>query len=106
MNSKQEAFDLFKKTRKEFLDYCRWVAVREYKRKGNITIDDVREQVKIPEGVNAKVCGAVFDKDWEIVAYVKTTRQTSHGRIVAVWKLVNEPKINYNCLDNGQVSFI
>jgi len=106
MKTKQQAFDLFEQKRKEFLDFCRWIAIREYKKKGNITIDDVREQVKLPEGVNGKVFGAVFDKDWEIVTYVKTTRQTSHGRRVALWKLINEPKIVYNCLDNGQVSFI
>jgi len=106
MNTKQQAFDLFEQKRKEFLDYCRWIAIREYKKKGNLTIDDVRDQVKVPDGVNAKVFGAVFDKDWEIVSYVKTTRQTSHGRRVAVWKLINEPKVSYNYLDNGQISFI
>lgn len=106
MNTKQEAFDLFEQKRKEFLEYARWIAVREYKKKGNLTIDDVRDQVKVPEGVNAKVFGAVFNKDWEIVGYVKTTRQTSHGRRVAVWRLVNEPKVSYNCLDNGQISFV
>lgn len=43
------------KEEKEFLDYCRWIAIREYKKKGNLTIDDVRDQVKVPDGVNAKV---------------------------------------------------
>jgi len=103
MNTKQQAFDLFEQKRKEFLEYCRWLAVREYKKKGNITIDDVREQVKIPEGVNGKVFGAVFNKDWEIVAYVKTTRQTSHGRKIGVWKYIGKidspvRKYDYNQL--------
>jgi hypothetical protein len=106
MNSKQQAFDLFAQKRKEFLEYCRWVAVRLYKQRGNITIDDVRDEVPLPLGINGKVFGAVFNtEDWELISYVKTTRQTSHGRRVAVWKYIGS-KPTYQVTNSGQVAFI
>ena len=106
MKTKQEAMNLFSVKRKEFLDYCRWVAVRLYRERGNITIDDVRDEVKLPLNINGKVFGAVFNTDdWELVSYVKTTRQTSHGRRVAVWKYTGD-KPAYKVTNSGQVSFL
>lgn len=105
MNTKQEAMDLFAKQRAEFLEYCRWVAIKLYKQKGNITIDDVREEVKLPMNINGRVFGAVFNDDWELVSYVKTTRQTSHGRVVGVWKYLGS-KPTYQVTNSGQVVFI
>ena len=98
--------DLFAVKRKEFLDFARWEAVRIWYRKGNITVDDVRAEVKTPDGVNPKVWGALFDsKDWKLVSYVKTTRQVAHGRPVGCWKYIGiKPK--YEFPNGGQISFI
>lgn len=87
--SKQEAMDLFERTRKEFLGHCRWVAKRIYQQKGNVCIDDVREQVQLPDGVNGKVFGAVFNSaEWERVGYTQTKIKTSHSRTIGVFRLV------------------
>lgn len=87
MNTKQEALDLFEQTRADFLANCRWLAKRiAQQNNGYVNIDQVREQVATPEGVNPKVYGAVFNKDdWEHSGYKITTRKTSHGRPISVW---------------------
>jgi len=85
--TKQQALDLFEKTRKEFLENCRWIATRiANEHNGYVNIDQVREQVTTPEGVNPKVYGAVFNTDeFEKSGYTITTRKTSHGRPISVW---------------------
>lgn len=89
-SSKQQAFDLFEKTRQEFLQNCRWIAIRVAKEHGGyVNIDQVREQVTTPENVDPRVYGAVFNrKDFEKVGYLQTTRKTSHARPIAnfYWK--------------------
>ena len=90
MNKKQ-ALDLFEIKRKEFLSNARWVAKRLAYKKGQVTIDDVREQVKIPDFIDGRVMGAVFNRDeWEKVGYINTKVKSSHGRPVAVFKLLGE----------------
>lgn len=84
--TKQQAFDLFETKRSEFLSLCRWVAKRIVKKQGFVTTDDVRKQVTIPEGVDGRVMGAVFNaSDWEKVGYTQTKIKTSHSRPIAVF---------------------
>lgn len=86
--SKQQAFNLFEKTRSEFLENCRWIAKRIYKEKGHVTIDDVRDQVTTPKNVDPRVYGAVFNRsEWEKVAYTQTRRKTSHNRPIGAFHL-------------------
>lgn len=90
INTKQQAFNLFENTRKEFLDNCRWIAVRIAKEhNGCVNIDQVREQVTTPDGVDPRVYGSVFNsEEFEKSGYTQTTRKTSHGRPISVfyWK--------------------
>ena len=89
-SSKQQIFDLFEKTRLEFLQNCRWIAVRIAKEHGGyVNIDQVREQVTTPDNVDPRVYGAVFNRtDFEKTGYIQTTRKTSHARPIAnfFWK--------------------
>jgi hypothetical protein len=104
--NKQQAFNLFAQKRKEFLDFARWEAIRIWKQKGNITVDDVRAEVSTPTNINPVCWGALFNSsDWECVGYVKTTRQQAHGRPVGCWKYIGS-KPNYNFSPEGQGSFI
>ena|SRR5258708_6924728 len=88
--NKQLALNLFEKTRKEFLENARWIATRIAKENnGYVNIDQVREQVTTPDGIDPRVYGAVFNtSDFEKSGYILTTRKTSHGRPIAVffWK--------------------
>lgn len=106
MTTKQQAMDLFEQKRHEFLQLARWEAVRIWKRKGNITVDDVRAEVSTPSDINPVCWGALFNSsDWECVGYVKTTRQQAHGRPVGCWKYVGSKPV-YQVTNSGQVSFI
>lgn len=90
LETKQQALNLFEKTREDFLRHCRWTAHRIAERKGEITIDDVRLQVKLPDGIDGRVFGAVFDKDWEKTGYVNSKQKENHGRPIATWRLKKE----------------
>lgn len=96
INTKQKALDLFEEKRAEFLATARWIAIRRAKETldGIITIDDVRQDIITPEGVDPRVYGAVFNtEDWEKVGYTQTSRKTSHGRPVALFRYKHfEPK--------------
>lgn len=85
---KQQVMNLFESTRGEFLDYCRWVAVKIAKRKGNVTIDDIRAECPVPLGLDARAYGAVFrTPEWVKVGYTSTTTKSSHGRPIAIFNL-------------------
>jgi hypothetical protein len=88
--TKQQALDLFEKTRLEFLENCRWIAIRVAKEhNGYVNIDQVREQVTTPKDIDPRVYGAVFNtSEFEKTGYINTTRKTSHGRPIAIfyWK--------------------
>lgn len=95
-NSKAEAMTLFEQQRSEFLAHARDVAYHIGKNRGSVTIDDVKDEVKVPSWVNAKVLGAVFNqKDhngdplWEDVGRTKTRDKSSHGREIKVWRHVD-----------------
>ena len=89
-SNKQQVFDLFEKTRKEFLQNCRWVAIRIAKEHGGYAnIDQVREQVTTPKNVDPRVYGAVFNTpDFEKTGYKQSTRKINHGRPISIfyWK--------------------
>ena len=87
IDTKQQALDLFERTRSEFLTSCRWIAKRiAQEHNGYVNIDQVREQVTTPQGVNPKVYGAVFSGgEFERVGFKITTRKTSHGRPISTW---------------------
>lgn len=85
--NKSQAMTLFEQQRAEFLSNCRWIAYKIGQRKGNVTIDDVRAEVKIPSWVDGRVMGAVFNtEDWEKVGYTTTKIKASHGRPIAVFR--------------------
>lgn len=80
--------NLFETNRREFLELARWVAIKIAKRQGNVTIDDVRAEVKVPLNLDGRVLGAVFNSpEFEKVGYTTTKVKTSHGRPIAVFHL-------------------
>ena len=92
VQSKQEAFDLFEEHRKEWLKAARKVAIELAQKdpQGLCTIDAVRAHCPVPEGVDPKVCGAVFKGEkgrWEFFTLARSSRKEAHGRPVTVWQL-------------------
>ncbi|MFA6335617.1 MAG: hypothetical protein WCX48_08705 [Bacteroidales bacterium] len=85
---KQIAMGLFETTRKDFLSNCRWIAKKIAERKGNVTIDDIRDEVKIPLNIDGRVMGAVFNTpEFVKTGYTLTKVKSSHGRPIAVFRL-------------------
>jgi hypothetical protein len=89
IETKQIAMNLFETTREAFLGNCRWIARRIAEKQGYATIDDVRKNVTIPLGIDGRVMGAVFNTpDWEKTGYTTTKVKSSHGRPIAIFKLI------------------
>ncbi len=105
--TKQLALNLFEKTRKEFLDNARWIAIRIAKENnGYVNIDQVRNQVTTPNGVDQRVYGAVFNTtDFEKSGYTLTTRKTSHGRPIAIFSWKRYPAFKANQRNNSNLVY-
>lgn len=80
---------LFEQHRRDWLESARAVARHLAFQNGSVTIDDVRQFCAPPEGIDPRVCGAVFrTKDFEPTgAYRKSARSACHNRPVAVFRL-------------------
>ena len=87
-DTKENALDLLEETRSAFLAECRRVAYAVALNNGRVTIDDVRDRLELPQGVDGRVFGAVFNsKEWERIGYTQTKRKTSHRRPIAIFKI-------------------
>jgi hypothetical protein len=88
INSKQQALNIFEATRKEFLEDARIKARMIFEEKGQVTTDDIRQVVKLPAGIDARVLGAIFVKrDWKKIGYTQTNVKSSHSRPISIFVL-------------------
>jgi hypothetical protein len=90
IQDKDQALQAFEENRKAFLEHCRYVAraVANAREDRQVTIDDIRERVRLPDGMDGRVFGAVFSKDeWEAVGFRKSRQKINHGRPITVFKL-------------------
>jgi len=88
IETKQQAFDLYKKTRLEFLEFARWTARKVLKDSGTVTTDDLRKLITLPPGIDPRCWGAVLSGDeFEKIGYTTTKIRTSHGRPIGIWRL-------------------
>lgn len=83
------ALDLFEIHRVDYLNKARDAARKILANKQTITTDDVREACPVPEGVNPKVMGAVFNHpDFKSTGtWVKSRRTIAHNRPIQVFRL-------------------
>jgi hypothetical protein len=70
-----------------WIDKARKTAKELARRKGQVTIDDVRIKCPPPPKADSRVMGAVFrpKHGWVLVGYRKSDRKDCHGRPVAIW---------------------
>ena len=89
MNGKQVALDLFETHRANYLADARMMAKLLYGvRNEPISTDDIHKHCPIPDGIDPKVMGAVFNKaDWVPVGYAQTKRKIAHSRTIRLWVL-------------------
>lgn len=85
IKTKDEAMELFSKTRAEYLTRARKVAQQIVAARSvkTITVDDVRKVCPVPKNINPSVLGALFCKsDWVIVGFEQSTRAVAHSRFI------------------------
>lgn len=80
--------DLFELRDAEFLERCRALAVDIARRKGTVSINDIRELVSAPPGVSPSVFGAVFKgRQWQVVGVTQATHPEAHARLIRTYAI-------------------
>lgn len=76
----------YERRKAEFLAEARHEAMLIAKRKGRVTVDDVRERWPPPGDLDPRIMGAIFAGPmWKRVEYVVGTRGASHKRPISVF---------------------
>lgn len=74
--------------REDWIAYARAVAVEVAEANGQVTINDIRERIELPDGFPANVWGAVLKGDiFEPVGFCQATHPSAHARVVRIYKL-------------------
>ena len=74
--------------REDWIAYARAVAVEIAEARGQVTINDVRERVELPDGFPPNAWGAVLRGDaFEPVGFCQATHPSAHARVVRIYKL-------------------
>jgi hypothetical protein len=88
---KERQLDIFEQRDHEFLERCRAIAVMVCKLRGEVSINDVRTLVEIPDGVHPSVLGAVFrTKQFQGIGYTEAAHPQAHARVVRVYQLIEK----------------
>jgi hypothetical protein len=76
-------------TKKHYIYAARGLAVRICKERGEVTINDIREQLPPPEGMHPSVLGAVLrDKRFQHTGrYMSAKHTASHARKIGIYTL-------------------
>jgi len=86
IQSKEDAMDALEQHRAAWLAEARgFLDAQEVGTQ--LTIDDVRQVVPPPAGVDPRVMGAVFHgQPWKNVGYRRSKRKTCHNRPIAIFE--------------------
>lgn len=91
MSNPQTVPDLFQKTKREWIDGARSVAVKLLRKRSSITIEDVLEAYPRPKYLHRNATGSVFHSaEFQPIGYTASRRRLSHGRTIRVWTLADD----------------
>lgn len=79
--------DMFGLTKQGYLEECRKEAKRLLRTREVVTIEDVTMLVPRPTYIHRNTTGAVFDKQFKPVGFVKAEHKEAKGRWIRTWKL-------------------
>jgi len=80
--------DMFEVRDSDFLEHCRSLALQIARRRGEVSINDIRAHLQVPVGVNPSVLGAVFrTKQFRKIGHCEASHKEAHARIVRVYAL-------------------
>jgi hypothetical protein len=84
--TQEEAFAALEAAREDWLlDARRFLDLHPVGTK--MTVDDVREAVPLPDGIDGRVMGVVFKgQPWRMVGYRSSHRATCHKRPISVFE--------------------
>lgn len=88
---RDNALELLERTRKQYVRRARAYAIGHARLHGSVTADDVRKALPLPEGIDGRVMGAIFNTQaLKKIGYTQTKVATSHGRPIAVFAINRE----------------
>lgn len=65
-------------------DMAGWIA----KESGQVSINDIRGVIDLPDDYHPSTWGAIFkSKDFQAVGYCQATHASAHARVVRIYKL-------------------
>ena len=74
--------------REDWIAKARDMAIWIAKQSGQVTINDVRQLIELPEDFHHNTWGAVLSGDaFEPIGYCQATHPSAHARVVRVYKL-------------------
>ncbi len=77
--------------REEWIAKARSTAVAIAQRAGQVTINDVRKFIELPDDYHPNTWGAVLRGDaFEPIGFCQATHPSAHARVVRVYKLKEE----------------
>lgn len=88
------ALTLLRAYRSDLIHHCQAVALRVALEQGEVTADDVRGRIVIPEGIGPKFMGAVFRELGQArilrkIGVRNSTRPETHCRPVGIWRIAD-----------------
>ena len=84
--AKQKAFDFDKERRETWLMQARDLAYRIALADGEVTADDLHKHLPIPDGVDRRIVGSVFN-GMQCIRYQKSKRKQCHFRPIGVFTI-------------------
>ena len=82
---------LFEQRDTAFLEQCRALAVEICRRTGQVSINDIRAELRLPAEIHPSVLGAVFrSKKFTAIGFTEATHKAAHARVVRVYQLTEE----------------
>lgn len=88
------ALAILRARRADLIRSCTIAALRIALERGEVSADDVRAVVEIPDGMNPKCIGAVFldlacDAIIRRVGFRKSARRVAHARQLSIWRIAD-----------------
>lgn len=85
---RDKALAFLEDKRHEWISRARLEAIFIAKKKGSVTINDVRGAIQMPEDFHPNTWGAVLkSKDFEAIGFAQAIHPAAHARVVRVFKL-------------------
>lgn len=74
--------------REEWIAKARSTAVSIARRAGQVTINDVRKFIELPDDFHPNIWGAVLRGDaFQAIGFCQATHASAHARVVRIYKL-------------------